>query len=84
MSYRTICRAPIGVARRDYGAERKTTSSSGKKKKPALDWRVPIFYWRGTLTGKTWQGTWVASEFGLPKLTMTLRRREHVQASSAA
>ena len=46
--------------------KRKATSSSGKKKKPALDWRVPIFYWRGTLTGKTWQGTWVASEFGLP------------------
>ena len=46
--------------------KRKATSSSGKKKKPALDWRVPIFYWRGTLTDKTWQGTWVASEFGLP------------------
>ena len=46
--------------------KRKAAASSGKKKKPALDWRVPIFYWRGTLTGKTWQGTWVASEFGLP------------------
>lgn len=39
------------------------------KKEPPPDWRSPIFYWRGTISGvsdNVWSGTWVASENGLP------------------
>ena len=43
-----------------------TASAPKRKKKVAADWRQPAFYWRGTVTGCTWQGTWVASAEGLP------------------
>ena len=48
----------------------KSSSSSAsapkRKKKVAADWRQPAFYWRGTVTGSTWEGAWVASAEGLP------------------
>ena len=45
-----------------------STASAGKRKKkaPAEDWRTPLFYWRGTIDGSSWSGTWVASSDGLP------------------
>ena len=55
-------------------------STARKKRRPAPDWRYPLFYWRGTLTDgqyssedpvcitatDCWSGTWVASEKDLP------------------
>ena len=43
--------------------------ASKKAKQPRPDWRVPIFYWRGTVTDKEWRGAWVASADGLPSDT---------------
>jgi hypothetical protein len=43
--------------------------AAGKRKKaPAPDWRVPLFYWRGEWDEeqKSFAGTWVASEDGPP------------------
>ena len=37
-----------------------------KKRAPASDWRMPVFYWRGSVAGSTWEGSWVASADGLP------------------
>ena len=42
------------------------TAAAKRKKAPAADWRQPVFYWRGTISGSKWEGTWVASEAGLP------------------
>lgn len=36
------------------------------RKAPAADWRTPVFYWRGSVAGCTWEGSWVASADGLP------------------
>ena len=44
----------------------RSSSSSSKKAKRASDWRSPLFYWRGTVAGGVWEGTWVASTDGLP------------------
>ena len=41
-------------------------ASAPKRKKPPNDWRGPLFYWRGTVAGTTWEGRWVASDAGLP------------------
>ena len=48
--------------------KRKSSSSTAarQKKAPAADWRQSAFYWRGAVSGTTWEGTWVASEVGLP------------------
>ena len=43
----------------------KAPAAAAKKaRKP--DWRMPLFYWRGTVTAGTWEGLWVASEEGVP------------------
>eukprot|EP00966_Prymnesium_polylepis_P166957 3859214-Prymnesium_polylepis.4 len=50
-------------------APKRAASASGKARKkraPALDWRTPLFYWRGTVDDETWSGAWVASTDGLP------------------
>ena len=51
--------------------KRKAAASgapSKKKKAPPPDWRVPLFYWRGSFDAgfKRWTGTWVASDEGVP------------------
>ena len=48
--------------------KRKSSSSTAarKKKAPAADWRQSAFYWRGAVSGSTWEGAWVASDEGLP------------------
>jgi len=50
--------------------KRKTSASAAsakrKKRAPTSDWRQPVFYWRGTVSGSTWEGSWVASDAGLP------------------
>ena len=32
-----------------------------RKRKEAEDWRSTLFFWRGVLSGETWQGTWVGA-----------------------
>jgi len=49
-------------------AKRKSNAAAAprRRKKAPADWRMPIFYWHGSVTGNTWEGTWVASADGLP------------------
>mmetsp|Transcript_50075 Transcript_50075/g.165820 ORF Transcript_50075/g.165820 Transcript_50075/m.165820 type:complete len:219 (+) Transcript_50075:120-776(+) len=49
--------------------KRKAAASAAarKRKAPPSDWRTPIFYWRGAISGAEWTGTWVASAAGLPR-----------------
>ena len=46
--------------------KRKAEGTRGGKKAKKPDWRMPLFYWRGQWSKGTWQGSWVASEDGLP------------------
>lgn len=52
--------------------KRKAESSQPDTQKPEFeDWRSPLYYWHGTIvTGgdgvTVWEGTWIASEDGLP------------------
>ena len=57
----------------DHSKKRKGSSSSGDpEEKPEFDdWRNPLYYWHGTVHtdeygDTTWEGTWIASETGLP------------------
>ena len=66
------CQNPPTRSAKSMPPKRKTLSSATapkpkkEKKPPAPDWRQPVFYWRGAVTGAVWEGTWVASTDGLP------------------
>ncbi len=51
-------------------SKRKYNHNNNPKKKGKTahipDWRMTIFYWRGTVTATKWEGTWVSSQDGLP------------------
>ena len=67
---RAVVREPA-PAGSEGGSSSSSSSSSAAaaasaRTAPAADWRTPVFYWRGSVTGSTWEGTWVASLDGLP------------------